>query len=211
MRSSFSDLAEAPGRFMAANLVWVLVASVPAMAGAAYNPAYGIGLLLIPFTCGLTRMACYAARDRAVSLRQFREGIRYRVWRHLALGAGQSAVLVMAVVNVGTGLAGTGVLPALVAIVAGNVAVLTFLLALAAWPILLDPRRTDIGIAGALRLALAVVAAHPLVLLVIALIEGVLVVATMQTIVLGLFLPAFGILLAVHHVLPVADRLQERR
>jgi hypothetical protein len=44
----------------------------------------------------------------------------------------------------------------------------------------------------------------------LALIVGVAVAATVQTVVLGLLLPALGALLAAHHVLPVADALEGR-
>lgn len=187
----------------------MLVGAVAALAGAGYAPAYLTGLLLVPAGCGLLAMAGSAARGMPVAATQLVAGIRHRRWRHLALGAVQAGVLATALLNIGTGLAGDGLLAAMVVAVAGYVALFVTMLALAAWPILLDPRRRDLGVRPALRLALAVVAAHPAGLLVVGVLEAVLLAVTVQTVLLGLVLPALGALLAAHYVLPAADRLTD--
>lgn len=210
LRDAFFGLTGAPGRFVVASLAWMLVAAVPVLAGVAYAPAYLVGALLVPVSCGLIRMAAHAARDQPVRLSQLRDGATHRPWRHLLLGAGQAGVFAMALFNLGAGLSGAGLVAVMVTVVAANVAFATYLVALAVWPILLDPRRQDVRLGAALRLALAVIAARPLAMVALALIVGAAVAATVQTIVLGLFLPAFGALLAAHHVLPVADALEGR-
>lgn len=210
LRDAFFGLTGASGRFVVASLAWMLVAAVPVLVGVAYTPAYLVGALLVPVSCGLIRMAGHAARDLPVRLSQLRDGVAHRPWRHLLLGAGQTGVLAVALFNLGAGLSGGGVVALLVVVVAANVFLATYLVALATWPILLDPHRQDIRLGAALKLALAVIAARPLAMLALALLVGVMVAATAQTIVLGFFLPALGALLAAHHVLPLADALEGR-
>jgi hypothetical protein len=210
LRAALFTWAETMGRFTLANLIWLLAAVLTAVAGRVYPPAYALGLLLVPLTCGLARMAGHAARDHSVKLRHFRDGMRHRFWLHLALGVGQYLLLVVALVNVGVGMGGESLLFALVAIVSGYVALATGVVAAAAWPLLLDPQRPTMPWSAAIRLALAVIVKHPLGLVAVALIEAALIAAGAQTVVLGVFLPSYGTLLAAHYVLPLADRLEGR-
>jgi len=210
LRGAGASLVDDLGTFVVANLVWALVAGLTALARTVYPPALVVGLLLVPVTCGLTRIAGRAARGDAVRLRHFTDGVRHRFWLHLALGAGQSLVLAAASVNVAIGLAAGGGLPILAAVVSGYVALTTWLLATAAWPVLLDPQRAGMPLRAAFRLAIAVVLRRPVGLVVIASLEAVLIAVTVETIVPALFVPSYGALLAAHYALPVADSLEVR-
>ncbi len=209
LRAAASSFVDDVGSFLVANLIWLAVAAVTALARAVYPPALVTGLLLVPVTCGLTRMAARAARGDAARVRQFTGGVRHRFWLHLTLGAGQCLLLAVALLNVTIGLNAGGALRILAAVVSGYVALLTWLLAVAAWPVLLDPQRHALRWTAALRLAMAVVVRRPVGMVVIASIEAVLVAVSVQTVVPAVFLPSYGALLAAHYVLPLADSLVE--
>ncbi|MDQ3538042.1 MAG: hypothetical protein M3415_04485 [Actinomycetota bacterium] len=198
------------GSFVVANLILGFVAALTALARAAYLPGLVIGLLLVPVTCGLTRLAGRAVRGVSVNLTEFGHGVRYRLWPHLALGAAQSLLLAVASVNITVGLAAGSALPVLAAVVSGYVALATWLLATAAWPLLLDPQRHAMPLRAALRLAVTVVLRRPIGLVAIASVEAVFIAVTVQTVVPALVLPSYGALLAAHYVLPVADSLEGR-
>ncbi|MBA2730345.1 MAG: hypothetical protein H0U48_06305 [Euzebyaceae bacterium] len=210
LRGAASSLVDDMGSFIVANLIWVSVAALTALVRAVYPPALVAGVLLVPVTCGLTRMAGRAARGVSVNLGQFGHGVRCRFWPHLALGAGQSLLLAVASVNVAVGLRAGRALPILAAVVSGYVALATWLLATAAWPLLLDPQRHAMPLRAALRLAVTVVLRRPVGLVAIASIEAVFIAVTVQTVVPALLLPSYGALLAAHYVLPVADSLEGR-
>ena len=210
LRGAAASLIDDLGSFVLANLIWASVAALTALARAVYPPALVAGLLLVPVTCGLTRMAGRAARGASVNLGHFGEGVRYRFWPHLALGAGQALLLAVASGNIAIGLEAGGALPILAAVVSGYVALATWLLAGAAWPVLLDPQRQTMPLRAALRLAVAVLLRRPIGFVLIATIEALLIAVTVQTIVPALFLPSYGPLLAAHYALPLADSLEGR-
>jgi hypothetical protein len=81
-------------------------------------------------------------------------------------------------------------------------------LAVALWPLLLDPERRDVAMPALFRLALAVIMRRPISLVIVALAQIALLAAIAEVVVLGLLLPSFGLLVAAYVVLPTADRLQ---
>jgi hypothetical protein len=208
VRAAFSGMADTPGRFLLANLIWLLAAALAITSGASYRPAYVLTVLVVPVSCGLARMAGHAARKDLPRLRHFLQGARHRLWTHLAIGAAQCLVLAVALVNIAIGMGGASLLFALVTVVAGYVALGTGVLAVVVWPLLLDPQRRDAEVRAVFRLALAVITARPISVGVIALIVVALLAAVAEVVVLGVVLPSFGALLAANFVLPVADRLQ---
>jgi hypothetical protein len=209
-RAAIASMADTAGRFVLVNLVWLVTAALTVPVAAAFRPAYVLTLLAVPITCGITRMAGHAARGNLPRLRHFREGAWHRLWAHLAIGAAQGLLLVIAIVHIGVGMAGDSLLFALITVVAGYVALVTVVFAVAVWPLLLDPERAGLSVAAVFRLALAVVMTRPVTLVVIALFEIVLVAAIAEFVVLGVLLPSFGALVAANFVLPVADNLRPR-
>ena len=210
-RAAFLSQTDAFGSFTIANAAWLLVTAVAGVAGLVYQPAYVAVVLLVPVTCGLARMAGHAARGDSSKIRHWRDGIRHRFWLHLMLGACQTLLLALAAFNIGVGLGGQSLLFASVAVVSAYVALATGVVATAAWPLLLDPQRLAMAPSTALRLGLAVVRTHPIRLTAITLVEAALIFASVETLVLAIFLPSYGILVAAHAVLPIADRLESRR
>lgn len=207
LRRAASDLVGNFGAFAAANVVWFLIAGLTAAAASARSPAVVVGVLLVPATCGLMRMAGCAVRGMPVRLRHFREGARHRLWRQVLLGLVQLALLGIASLNIALGLSARGLLYASVAVLSGYVALTVWLLACATWPLLLEPEGKDRSWKAAVRLAFAVVAARPLSIAGLVLVETALVAIAVQTIVPAVLLPSFGALLAAHVVVPTADRL----
>jgi hypothetical protein len=208
VRAAVSATADTLGRFLLVNLVWLVIVVLTVPAAATFPPLYVLTLATVPIMCGITRMAGHAARGDLPRLRHFRDGARHRLWAHLAIGAGQGLVLVIAVVNIGVGMGGDSLLFALITVVAGYVALLTVVFAVAVWPLLLDPERADLRVAAVFRLALAVALTRPVRLAVIALVEIVLAAGIAEFVVLGALLPSFGALVAANFVLPVADDLR---
>jgi hypothetical protein len=208
LRAAVSASTDSIGRFLLVNLAWLATAALTVTAGASFRPAYVLTLLVVPVTCGLVRMAAHAARGDLPRLRHFRDGVRHRCWTHVAIGAGQCLLLAVAAFNIGIGMAGDSLLFALVTVVAGYIALGTVLLAVAVWPLLLDPQRTDVPVTALFRLAFAVITTRPIGLLVIAVIEAALLAAITEVALLGIVLPSFGALIATSFVLPAADGLQ---
>jgi hypothetical protein len=207
VRASVSASTDSPGQFLAGNLAWLAVAALTVTAGASFRPAYVLTLLVVPVTCGLMRVAAHAARGDLPRVRHFVGGARHRIWAHLGIGAAQGVVLAIAVINIGVGMTGETLVFALVAVFATYVALATVVLAVALWPLLLDPERRDVALPTLFRLALAVITRRPLSLVVVALALVALLAAIAEIVVLGLLLPSFGLLVAAHLVLPTADRL----
>ena len=208
LRVGFGNFGEAMGRFTLANLFWLAAAGLTSFAGRLYLPAYAVGVILIPVSCGLLRMACHAARGNTVRIRQFRRGMSHRLWVHLALGVVQVLILGVSAVNLGVGLSDPGLFLAAVAVVSAYVALGVGMVATAAWPLLLDPYRSTMSWRDVLRLAVTVLLRRPIGLAVLTILTAALIAFTAQTILLALFLPAYGSLVAAHYVLPIADELQ---
>lgn len=207
LRAAVSGMTDAFGRFLVVNIAWMLVGALTVAAGRVFPPGYLLGLALVPVSCGLMRMATHAARKDFPQLRHFRDGFRGRVWAHLGLGGALVLVLVTAFVNLAVGLRGGTLLFALVAVTAAYAALATLMFAVAAWPLLLDPKRAGLAVPTVLRLALAVVFSRPGRLLALTVIELVLLGTVTRVVLLGLLVPSFGALVAAHFVLPVADGL----
>lgn len=193
---------------MALNLVWFLPGVLIALVGAVHPQAYAAAVLYVPLTAGLLRAAAVTAAGRRPGRSHVVAGAGAHPWRHLLLGLLQAALLLGAVVNIGTGLAVGGVVAAMTVAVACYVALAVCCLAVATWPVSLDPRRAQCSTRRVLAVGAAVTLAHPLKVLALVLVVLALAVATVQTVVLGLVAPAFAALLATHHVVPLADRVE---
>lgn len=190
------------------SLVWFLPGVLITMVGAVYPPAYAAVVLYVPLTAGLLRTATVAVAGNRPARSDFMAGAGEHPWRHLLLGVLQAALVAGAAVNVGAALAVGGILAAMTVVVACYVALAVCCLAVATWPVSLDPLRADRSTRRVLAVGAAVTLAHPFKVLALVLVVLALAVATVQTVVLGVVAPAFAALLTAHHVLPLADRLE---
>ena len=208
VRAAISSLTDAMGRFVLINVMWMAAAALAVTAGTTFRPAYVLGLAIVPISCGMMRMAAHAVRKNFPSFGHFREGFAHRFWAHLGIGAAEAVLLSVSIVNLGVGMGGESLLFALIAVVAGYVALATVAFAIASWPLLLDPKRRAMPVPAVLRLGVAVVLKRPIRLVLIALIEVGLLAIVSQIVILGIFLPSFCALIAAYFVLPIADTLR---
>ena len=191
---------------VAATLVWGLIA-------AAYLFLL-IGLpaliLVIPLfalpTASLTRLAIVAVRAGVPTLAMAREELGRLAPRKLALAAVQVLVIGISLTNIR--LAGEiGGLPGLLSAGVAMYAVVgTGTYAMAVWPIVCDPLRAG-PLREQLRLALAVTARRPLQLGLLAVIAGLAAAASIQVLILGLFVPIVVLLAIAGYVVPAADQI----
>jgi hypothetical protein len=77
---------------------------------------------------------------------------------------------------------------------------------MAVWPIVCDPLRAG-PLREQLRLALAVTARRPLQLGLLAVIAGLAAAASIQVLILGLFVPIVVLLAIAGYVVPAADQI----
>jgi hypothetical protein len=210
-RAALGDFYLNSLRFVAANLVW---SAVLIGVWLAYQVS-PLGALLLPLlafpTASIFRIAVLVVRGGQVS---WWDGLR--AWRTepgpiLLLGLAIVGSATVFVANIVNGVSGGGVLGWVIATAAAWGVLMVWLVAWAAWPLLLDPDRADRPVRERLRTAVLLVLAYPLrmailggVLAVVVLVSSVAVVALMTISV------SFAALVATRHVLPAADRLDER-
>jgi hypothetical protein len=205
-RALFDDF----GRFIAVNAAVVAIGVLVALLAALHVAGTLAAVLMIPALAALGRMAASTARDRVARLPQAREGIWHRWPTTFVLGVVQLVLLVVGWFNLQLGLAAASLPLIAGGVASGWVVLLVAAAAVASWPLLLDPERDDVGVKPVLRLAGAVAVARPMRTLFLVLLLAVVTLVSVQTIVGAFVLPSFGVLVAAHTVIPVADRLEGR-
>lgn len=211
VRAAVSSLSDDFLRYVAANLVWLLVAAAALVLGRVFLPAHLLALLLVPASYGMARMAANSVRGRPARLYQWRDGAVRRGPAGLGLGCAQMAVAVIGTLNIVVGIQAASLPLVLSAIFSGYVLLAVAASMTALWPLLLDPARDQVSTRGLGRLALTVVAARPGRILGLVLIEALLVAVGLQAFVAAVILPSFGILLAAWVVLTAADQIESTR
>lgn len=211
LRAAVSAFTDDFSRFFAANVVWSMVALAVTLVAQFHLALSSLTLLLVPTTMAIARMAATTVRGVPARLDQARDGALHRSPTTLLIGLAQLTLLVIAWLNVQIGIAATSLVIAAGGVVAGWVLLIVLVLAVAWWPLLLDPSRDEVGTRRLWRLALAVVAARPGRVLAVVVIEVVITIVVVQTIVGALLLPSVGVLIAAHAIVPVADALEGRR
>lgn len=210
IRSAVSDFFYNSWRLVPANvlcglvlvaviIVWMRFGTLPAIA---VLPFLGLPL------AGLARMAGFIARGEDVVLSD-----AWSAWRSTWPAAfGLAAALTVAGVvlasNVVAGLT-SGTLPGFaIATLAGWGLLATWVFAIAAWPLLMDPHRVELSVGQRLRAAAFVGLAFPIRMglfsLVLALFLALSTVAFAALVTVSI---AFAALLAARYVLPAADRI----
>lgn len=211
LRTSALAFSDAFGSFVAANVLWFLAALAIVLASQLTVFASALLLLLIPVTAGLGRMAAVTGRGRPGRFAHFRTGVRHRAMASLLLGSGQVATAGIALINLSISLeAEPTLIMAVSGATSGWVLVMVAASALALWPLLLDPERDDLPVRTVVRTGFAVALARPGRLLLLIMTESVLVGIALQTVIGAMILTSFGVLLAAHTVLPIADAIEGR-
>lgn len=207
LRATVSSMSDDFLRFVAGNLVWLLIAAAALLLGRVFLPAHLLGVLLVPASYGLARMATNAVRGRPARLYQFRAGAWRRGAAGFGLGCAQMLVVVLGTLNIILGVQAASLLLVLSAIFSGYVLLAVGASVATIWPLLLDPARDQVPTRRLIRLALTVIAARPGRIVVLVLIEAVLVAVCLQALIAAVLLPSFGILLASWVVLTTADQI----
>jgi len=198
-------------RFVPANVTWALVALIVLFAGSQWPPALALAVLLAIPLAGIHRLAALLARDEAVSLGDFVEGMR-RFGLH-ATGVAAAIAILGAVLgtNLVTGFGSGGPVGWFLGATAlwGLVALAMY--AIAIWPTLVDPRHEDATLRRRLQLTGLVVIGRPgRLFLLTALIAVILALSTVLLGAIVLVAVSYTSLLATRWVLPTLDELEAR-
>ena len=198
-------------RFVPANAAWALVALVVLFAAVAWPPAIFLGVLLAIPVAGLHRMAAILTRGEATSLSDFIDGMRRYGVAAAAVSTGAAILAFVLTTNTIVGLGSGEPIGWFLGATAlyGDIALAMFLVA--AWPILVDPRRESASLRRRLQLAALLVIGRPGRLFLVTAIV-IVVLAASIVILAGIVLVgvAYVSLLATRWVLPVADELEAR-
>lgn len=211
MRVAAEDLYYNGVRLVVANLAWGLGALLTAYAITRSWVGLLALVLMIPLSVGLMGMATALVRERHVVMSDFPRAIRGRFWRLLALGVAELTLIALAAFDLLLGVQLGGVLGFVLGLVAFYTMVALCVLALAVWPIVVDPERRDEPLLAAVRLGALLVLAHPIRMGLLAAVLALIGVASMiLTAAIVTFAAAYIFLVAAHFVLPAADRLEGR-
>ena len=210
LRTSAEDLYYHGVRLVPTNVAWGLVV----LAGLALlsTPIVFVVLIaLVPLTAGVMGMATTLVRSRTLVMSDFIGSIRPRLWAIVGIGIAQLVLVGVAAVDLLIGLQVGGFVGLILTVTSAYTAIAIWLLAVVAWPLLLDPLRGDLGTRECLRLGLLLVVAHPVRIGLLALVVGaVFAASTVLLAAIVTFAVAFGFLVCAHYVLPAADRLEGR-
>lgn len=211
IREAGLDLYYNSIRLVVANIAWAVGLVAVGFVATRSLPGLALLVLLIPLSAGLLSMATELVRNGHVVLSDFGDGMRRRFLPHLGVGIAQLLLVAVAVVDLLIGLQLAG-LPGLVLVVVAIYSLAAiWTVAVATWPILLDPLRADDPVRANLRLGALLTLAHPVRLTLLAAIVGItLAVSAVLVAALVTIAGAFTALVAARYVLPAADRLEGR-
>jgi hypothetical protein len=212
MRAAAVDFYYHSLRLVLANVVWGVAFFVVLAVWAGVGPVALLfaPLLAIPWV-GVVRLAALIARGDEVVLSDAFGA--YRRWLVPALAAGFGFVLggFVLLTNLAVGLHFGGVPGWSFATLSAWGLVIAWLVALSFWPLLVDPRRDDLGAFAKLRLAALLVVAFPLRLAGLGVVAAVVsVVSTVAIAAIVTISVAYVALVSARYVLPAADRLERR-
>jgi hypothetical protein len=208
VRAALTDYLENAWRLVLPNLVWGTLLVLILVATSVSSWTWLLAPLLALPAVGVFRVAALIVRREPVSVADaFGAWVRFG-GRALAAGTLTLALAGVFLVNVVTGLSGGGLFGWAFATLAGWGLVAVLVVTTVLWPLLVDPRRPALGLAGALRLATLLAVAFPLRFGALTLLIAAFVAASTFAVVM-LVTVAIGLsgLVACHHVLPAADRL----
>lgn len=211
LRTSMHDFYFNSWRLAPANLLWGAVLILAVIA----SPGSPIGLLLlialaVP-TAGIYRMSALIARGQPAGFSDFLDGMRRLGPVAALLGLGAAALGYVFTTNVFVGLGADNPLGWLITALAlwGLIGLAMFLIA--AWPLLVDPDREDVGLRARLTLAGLVVIGRPMRVLALTLVVGVvLAVSTVLFALLAMVSVAYVALVSSRYLLPLADDIEAR-
>jgi len=211
VRAALSDYYFNSMRLVAANLVWGLALVLIVLVGLV-SPLLSVALLplLALPTAAVFRLAARIVRSEPGSaLQDIVWPYRHAPGRWVVVGVAVVAAGLILGTNVVFGLRGGEPAGWAVATLAGWGLIVLWCGTLVAWPLLVDPSRSAMRLRDRLRIAAALLLAHPLrfagLALVMAVVVAVSVVLTAAILTISV---AFVALVACRSVYPAADRLE---
>ncbi|MGH2356877.1 MAG: hypothetical protein ACRDGJ_02555 [Candidatus Limnocylindria bacterium] len=211
LRLAAIDLYDHGVRLVVANVVWGVTLLLSGFVLVRSPLGLVLVAFLIPASAGLMGMATRLVRQRTLVLSDFWDGISHRFAAHLGLSLAQLILIVVAGFDLLLGLQTAGFPGVILTVAAFYTFLAIWLIAWVAWPLLLDPLRSDEPIRSSLRLAVLLLVAQPArigglgLLLAAFLVISTILVAAIVTV-----SGAYAFLVAAHYVLPAADRLEGR-
>lgn len=213
LRDATSDFYFNSWRLVPANAIWGLGFALFIFLLLTWLPAALLVLVLLALpTAGIFRLAALLARERPIGFSDSLDAWRAFLRPALLTGAVIGGTSVVLVFNILIGLSSGEPIGWAFGTMAGWGLVAVWVVALAFWPLLVDPAREDEPLLDRLRLAAMIVLSSPLrfggLLLVLGAVLAVSFVlfAALLTITI-----AFIALVLARFVLPAADRLEGRR
>lgn len=210
VRSAAIDLFYHSWRLVPANALVAGTLALLAVVWVAFNPVLALiaaPLLALP-VAGATRLAGFIARGEEAVLSDVWSGGRAVAWPAICLGTALAVASFLFATNVVVGLGSGELLGWSIAVLAAWGLLGTWVYALLAWPILVDPWRRATRVRDRLRLAALLGIAFPLRLVGFGLALAVfLALSTLLFALLATVSVAFTALVACRYVLPAADRL----
>ena len=212
-RAAASDFYYQSTRLVAANVVWG--AALLAILALAIWVSPALGIVASPLLCvplaGVARLAAQIVRGEDVVLSDAWSAMRRYAVPAFVAGCGLVAATAVFVTNAVSGVAAGSPFGLAFATLAGWGLLTTWTVAIAFWPILVDPAREAMTLSSRVRLAGLIVLAEPLRFAGLAVAVGLilalsaLVVAALLTVSV-----AFVAVAAARVVLPAADALEDR-
>jgi hypothetical protein len=210
VREAASDLYYNSWRFLGANMIFGVL-FLALLAAVTLTPwGWALSVALVLPAAGCMRMATVLVRDGHTDFGEFLSVVR-APRLSLGLGVAQLIGVVVLVADLWIGARWANVPGTFLAVSALYGLLIGWAYAVVAWPLVLDPAREREPLGARLRLAGALLVAHPVrVALVGGLIGAILAAATVAIAALVTIGLAFAFLVAARYVLPAADRLEGR-
>jgi hypothetical protein len=211
LREAGSDLFFNSWPVVPGNLLWgVLMLALLFVASIAAPMVFLAGLLALP-VAGIYHVAALIVRGEGAGIGDIVAGMRRHAVPALALGYLAAILAAVFTINIFVGLEMDGIGGWVLSALAlyGNIALALFVVA--AWPLLVDPRRQELSVRRRLWLAVVVNLVRPAHMLALLAIIGALIV--LSTLLLAALLTvtiAFVSLFSTRYVLPAADRIEGR-
>lgn len=209
LRTAATDFYFNSWRLVPANLVWGLSLVAVVVLAAMWTPAIALLPILAVPTTGVMRMAAMVARGQDLGFSDFGAGMA-RSWREAVL-VGVAGVLLAVVFtsNLVIGLGSGNPVGWLFGAFALYGDIGLAMMAVATWPILVDPLREGLPLGRRLRLAALVNLAWPGRMAGLTLLLTVLMVVSTIAFAAALMVSvAYASLVAARYVLPLADRIE---
>jgi hypothetical protein len=210
-RTAAGDLYYNSWRLLPANVLWSIVLLGIVALAIVVPPLLLLAPVLALPLAGLFRMTTRIARGEAVAFSDAIDAWRRDVLATLGLGSALLGATIVLASNVVTGLVSASVVGWGLATLAAWGLVAAWLYAWAAWPLLVDPARSDRPVRERLRLAALLVIAHPGRIGALGLaLAAFLIASTVAIVALITVSVAVAAMVAARYVLPAADRLEAR-